>query len=382
MALTSLAALLFVTTSPDAGVERTLVMHHAFEALVQLQPTVASPRAFREAAQGQQISDALQTLSQVEHGVLAARPQDPGARAIARVLTMQIARARASISAGDPETARGVLRGVSSLCFSCHTLEPSSSDFKTNTETPIDLTPLERASFLAATRRFDDALALWLATLAQPAADEQQATDAINGLRQALVVSVVVKDDPNETLRLIDAHEKNGGQATFFSHQWWSAWRAETNAWQSERFDARQRSPRQLFVRGKALVDESHAAEHILADETKTVGLLRATAYLTQAITREPRAAWRPEALYALGVATATVREPTLWGLDTVYFDACIRENPGSVIARRCFVILRDRTLFGFTGSSGTHLPPDVEARLIELAKLAALPPVYTPPKR
>ena len=91
-------------------------------------------------------------------------------------------------------------------------------------------TPLERASFLAATRRFDDALSLWLTTLAQPASDEQQATDAINGLRQAIAVSVAVKDDPLATLQLIDAQSKDVGVETLYSPEWRSAWRAEAAA--------------------------------------------------------------------------------------------------------------------------------------------------------
>jgi hypothetical protein len=76
--------------------------------------------------------------------------------------------------------------------------------------------------------------------------------------------------------------------------------------------------------------------------------------------------------LFNLGVATATVRDPMLWGLDGVYLEACIRENPGTAIAARCFSVLLDRTVFGFTGSSGTVLPSDVDSRLQTLAKLAA----------
>ena len=48
-----------------------------------------------------------------------------------------------------------------------------------------------------------------------------------------------------------------------------------------------------------------------------------------------------------------------------------MRENPKTPLARQCFAQLSDRLYFGFTGSSGTHLPDDELARLATLRQLA-----------
>ena len=357
-------------TQADAGAGQAKAMQNALRAVLHLAPALSSKTAFTVAAGTPALKADLDALMQVEHGFRTGGSTDPGAGSIAAVLSTQIAQARAQLSNGDVENARAQLRGLTTLCFACHTLS-ATVDLEMPFRTPsVALTSFERASLLAATRHFDDAIALWLIALRRAPKTIEESTDQLNALRQALAVAVSVKDNPNTTLELLDARavgDLNGPYAS----GWTTAWRSATSAWALERFDVRAKTAQQLFTRAKALVEQSHAAEHILSDETHTIGLLRATAYLTHALTREPHARWRSEALLALGVATATVRESMVWGLDAVYFEACIRENPGTPIAQRCFSLLMERTLFGFTGSSGTHLPRDVDDRLRNLAKLA-----------
>lgn len=356
----------------DAGQSQAIAMQNALKAVLHLAPALSSDAAFKVAVGTPALKSDLDALMQVEHGFRAGGSTDPGARSIASVLSAQIARARAQLSNGDVENARAQLRGLTTLCFTCHTLS-ATVDFERPLRTPsVALTSFERASLLAATRHFDDAIDLWLIALRRAPKTFEESTDQMNALRQAIAVTVSVKDNPIKTLELLDARVGGDINAPYASG-WTTAWRTATAAWALERFDVRAKTPQQLFTRAKALVEQSHAAEHILSDETHTIGLLRATAYLTQALTREPHARWRSEALFALGVATATVREAMVWGLDGVYFEACIRENPGTPIAQRCFSLLMERTLFGFTGSAGTHLPRDVDDRLRDLAKLAGV---------
>lgn len=354
-------------------------MQSALKAVLHLAPSLSSASAFREAAGTPALKADLQALKQVEHGFRAGGSIDPGAQSIAAVLSAEIARASAALSNGEVDNARAQLQGLTSLCFTCHTLS-ITTDLEQPLRTPrIALTSFERANLLAATRHFDDALDLWLISLRHVPKTFQEATDQMNALRRAIAVAVSVKDDPAKTLELLDAQAVGEMNAPYAS-LWTAAWREATKAWALERFGVRVKTPHELFTRAKALVEQSHAAEHILSDETQTIGLLRATAYLTQALTREPHARWRSEALLNLGVATATVREAMLWGLDGVYLEACIRENPRTSMAQRCFSLLTERTVFGFTGSSGTHLPPDVDERLRALSILAG--PVRLRPVR
>lgn len=362
--------LALTVAAPDAGSDRTEAMTNALRAMLHLQPMMLSDAAFSKPANRAAIDADLEALAMVEHGFRSADANDPGARSIAAVLSGHVARARAALAQGDAPRARGQLAGLSTLCFSCHTLSETTESPSAGSIVAMGLTPFEQARFLAATRRFDEALELWLMALKRPPKTFEQATEQINALRQALVVSVSVKDSPAKTLELLEAIATGEVRASY-ALPWSQAWRAETRAWAQEHFDARARSPQELFVRARTLVERSGAGQHLLGDESKTIGLLRATAYFTQALARQPQARWRSEALLGLGVAASTVREPMLWGLGDVYLEACIRENPGTPVAQRCFSTLLARTLFGFTGSSGTHVPPDVDAHLADLAALA-----------
>jgi len=364
---------LILSATSDAGVNRPEIMQRALHGLIELQPVLATQNEFKRALNSEQVAEALAALGQVEHSFL---DESPGPRGIAHALTLQVRRARIAVGTGDSEIARGVLRGVSSLCFSCHSLSPAAQSAHLDSKVPaFAMSPFERASFLAATRKFDEALSLWLQTLASPD-DAIDRAERLNALRQAITVAVRVKNDPAQVTALMLAYERSGS-ATSHSGRWLTAWRAENRAWSAEGFDVGKASALQLFTRGHALVVSSHAAEHVLGDEGKTISLLRATSYLNLAIDRAPSAPWRGEALYGLGIATSALRDPLLWDLETVYFEACIRENARTSLSRRCFDALSDRVVFGFTGSSGTHVPPDVEERLRTLKLLAG--PVIAP---
>jgi hypothetical protein len=118
-------------------------------------------------------------------------------------------------------------------------------------------------------------------------------------------------------------------------------------------------------------VEASGAAQSPLTDEGRFISLLRASGYLHSAMEKEPGAPFRAEALYLLGVASAATLDPALFELDNLYLEACVRESPHSAIARRCVDRFYDRTWFGWTGSGGTAIPPEVERRLDELRALA-----------
>ncbi len=149
------------------------------------------------------------------------------------------------------------------------------------------------------------------------------------------------------------------------------AWLLDAKAWQAEGFSAAKQTPLAPFERARALIDTAGARDLLLAREADRVKLLRATAYLSLALEKQPSAPWRGEALYLLGVATTAVQDPDLWELDGLYLEACVRENPHTPLAMRCADRLVERTVFGFTGSGGTRLPGDVAAHLERVRALA-----------
>jgi hypothetical protein len=354
-----------------ASPELKATMKGNLSAVVALQPLLASPSAFRDPANAPTITSSLATLARMKHQFLRPATQEPAA-AIAELFAESVRRAQTDFASGQADPARMRLRGLTGLCLSCHSRQISAADFAAagRAAEGASLQPLERAGFLAATRQFDAALALWGDALSVPRQTDADAFEQLQALRAALSVAIRAKDDASTTVSLLRGQCERGDQPT---------WRrracerqlADARAWEAEHFSAATATPAQLYERACALIEASGAAEGLLARDEERVKLQRATAYLSLGLERDPKAKWRGEALYRLGVATGATLDPELWELDSLYLEACVRENPHSALGQRCIERLSERTLLDYTGSGGTRLPPEVAEHLEQLRQLA-----------
>jgi hypothetical protein len=59
--------------------------------------------------------------------------------------------------------------------------------------------------------------------------------------------------------------------------------------------------------------------------------------------------------------------------LPEIYYEACIRENPKSKLAKDCFGDLERVTIIQYSGTAGLFLPEDERARMKELKVLSGL---------
>jgi hypothetical protein len=75
------------------------------------------------------------------------------------------------------------------------------------------------------------------------------------------------------------------------------------------------------------------------------------------------------EALYLAGKSYEHLNDISPMELHENYYKACIYNKPGSDIAKKCYRTLEDAVTASYTGSSGVHVPVDVEVWLKELKK-------------
>lgn len=361
--------------SADAGEDAPTraVMRSALDALYGLEPVVAHPARLRDPLQADDITRRLDTLAALTHAFPAdAKAQEPATAALSGLFSQYALETRRHFVFGDRETVPSRIRTLMTLCFSCHSRERAPADYQDMEHRleAMKLPPLDAAQYLAATRQFDKALAAYQALIDRPTPDERALLTQARAIKDALTLLVRVKDDPTATAAFLDGLAKRADLAPFLKRSV-AAWRKDVASWQKERFVAERASAPALFARAKALVEAANRSKTWLADEASEVALLRASAYLNLALNKNPRLPQRGEALLLLGVSTGALRSPLLWDVDLLFFEACIRENPRTPLARQCFVQLSERVYFGFTGSSGTHLPEDELARLATLRALA-----------
>ncbi len=356
MSLTAAALLsAALAAAPDAGVPTKTVMHEAFDALTTLVWLTSTPP---KPAQREAIARELATLEAVPHVFDApSAAQEPGEAAVASLFSRYAAQTRQHVEAGELDTVGHRVRTMASLCFACHTRERVPFDFRDAEQRfqKLALSPLERGRVLAATRQFDEALAAWAPVLSA----EKAELDYARALEDSLTILVRVKGDAAATARLLEQALRRADLPPV-TRTALEVWQREVKAWQAEKFDVARASSDALLARAEKL-----------AKQGSDVALLRAAAYATQALSMRPKHPRRGEALWVLAVSAERVRSPLLWDLDLLYLEACVRENPKTPLARRCVARLAERLTLGFTGSSGTNIPPDEQVRLDQLRGVA-----------
>lgn len=366
---------LAVLAAPDAGAPTPTkaVMRGALEALLGLEPLVANPEQLRDPAKAAEVNRRLDVLANLTHAFPAdAKAQEPATAALSGLFAQYALETRRRLTFGDRDTVPSRVRTLTSLCFGCHTRERSAADFEDVEKRlgALELAPSDKAQFLAATRQFDKAVDAYGAIIAAPAKSERALLTQARAIRDLLTILVRVKDDPKAAEVFLEGLSTRGDVAPYLKHSI-SAWRRDVALWKKEHFDARKATAKELFGKAKALVQKANGPRTYLPDEANEVAYLRASAYLNLALNKAPTFPQRGEALFLLGLCAGALKSPLTWDVDLLFFEACVRENPKTALAKQCFTQLSDRLYFGYTGSSGTHLPDDELERLATLRALA-----------
>ncbi|MFN0061285.1 MAG: hypothetical protein ACKVPX_02030 [Myxococcaceae bacterium] len=358
--------------APESRPEATAQMRATLGAVSGLQPYLAKAEAFGDPKNAERIRAFLDTLSRTEHAFPKGVPQEPGLAIVLGQFGSYLRQAQTEFRRGEHPQARGRLQTVTSFCFACHTRLHLDKDF-VDAGKQVDalmLPPLARADFLASTRQFEKALTLYGEVLAAATKDEAGYLDFQHALRRALTIWVRVKGDAPQTVKLLGTLAKRDDLPEFIRSDVDERLVA-ARAWEKDRFKAAQATPQQLIEKARTLTTSTRATSALFLTGRDEVFLLRASNLLHEALNKNPSTPLRADALYLLGASAAALDDPTLWDLDRLYFETCIRETAHTPAARRCFEAYRQRTVQGFTGSGGTRIPQDELTKLAELRGLA-----------
>ena len=371
-----IAASVFISSSVVFSKPRPEVkgsMQQMFTSLLNLQPFLASPEKFRSPKNSEIIRKDLNRLAQFRHIFpQEAKNQEPGLYTISRMFHEYIQDARDRFKAGSYEYSRHRLRTATSFCFSCHSRVPSEQNYQ-DLEKRVEssqLTPFEKADVFAATRQFDKALKSYTDILSAVPSTSLGIVEYTRSLRRALSITVRVKQNPKETLDLIDSVAQRK-ELPEFVLRLAQQWRKDAQFWMEEKETKKKLSPEELVQKAQKLISRAVLLQTFPADENGDISYLRASNYLHEALEEAPQSQSRVEALYLLGVAYSALQDPTLWDLDRLYFESCIREAPHTDLSRKCFHRYADKVYMGYTGSAGTFIPQDEQKRLEELRKLS-----------
>jgi hypothetical protein len=302
---------------------------------------------------------------------------DPSIKIIAGQFDKEAGRAAQTLKLGHREYARGVLKSLTSYCMACHT---RSGGLSFGGALPSDafqkFTPLEKAAFFTATRQFDRSLEEYELILAKSKPDGS-IFDWEKALRSSLAIAVRVKKDPDRSLSLVERALSNPNSPYFLKEQA-TQWKASIEKWKAEPSQKAQ-TEAGYYAQALRLMSQAKELQKYPADRSADVLYLRASSAVHDLMSFAPNGAHATEALYLAGLSYEVLRDLKLADIHEVYYLACVNRSPHTEIAQRCYRQYEQSVYFGYTGSSGTHLPAEIQKQLRELETLAQPKQEITP---
>lgn len=298
---------------------------------------------------------------------------DPSLAFISDLFERQSKRAYAAFQSGSIEYARSLMRGTTSYCIACHTRSDSGPDFPTFKlpQQASSLSLSEKADLLAATRQFKAALEEYTKAIADKKFAASRPIEWQRSVRQAINVAVRVKRAPEQALE-ITTLAMSGPQAAvpgYFAQQL-DAWKKSLEEWKSQA-EHKAITQEGLLNEATRLLAEAQSKQKYPADHSADIVYLRATSRAHDLLASSPDDESKAKALLIVGMGYEVLNDPMTWPIHEMYFEACIRVRPHSSIAQQCFDRYEESVYFGYSGSGGFSLPPEVVKTMDELRSLA-----------
>jgi hypothetical protein len=214
------------------------------------------------------------------------------------------------------------------------------------------MSAVDQIEFMIASRRFDKALNLAIKSLKAAKGDNPPSWQLDKIARMAMQIAVQYKQEPENAQAVVQAIDKNP-DIPFFLKEKNKAWKASLAQWK----------PESLIVIG---IPE---ARDLVRNRKSEVDSMRALTGLLALLSKDLSSDDLGEALLLTGESYEALNEISPMALHENYYESCVRQVPHSRWAKQCYKKLENSIILGYSGSSGTHLPLDVEMELKKLKK-------------
>lgn len=342
--------------------------------LSELLPDVISDEQFNSPKNFQRIEKNTKKLAELTHDMPNEKLSgnaDASITLISGVFKDEITLAYDHLINGHRQYARAVLKSVPRYCIACHTRSANSLDLSSLQQKVPEVleTSLEKAEFFDATWQFDKALDEFQKILADPQNVKDHELEWQRAAYYAIATSVRVKRDPERAMTIVNLVLKSTEAPQFVKSQA-RQWKMSLEQWKNE-------EPKDLTT-ANVLLNEAERLtalasqlQEYQSDHSTDILYLRATSCLHDFLSSYPDSPDVAKALLLLGNCYEALQAPELWNIHELYYEACIRKSPYTEIAQTCYERYEQSVFFGYSGSAGLSLPPNVKKHLKQLKKLA-----------
>jgi hypothetical protein len=282
--------------------------------------------------------------------------RDPTVRFVTSQFSDDLQHVDENFTSGKKDYARYRLLKVTSYCVECHTRTQQGPEFNFGRVEPFlqKMSAADQVEFLIANRKFDWSLNLVEKAISSPRQNMPHSWDIERLVRQGLQVAVQFKQDPASADRIISAIQKNP-DSPFFLQQNLPRWKASIDHWKT--------TPGPL--------KDIASARALSKDRKSEVDDMRVIASLLGLLSKDLKPDELGEALLLTGESYENLNDMSGMALNENYYESCIRQVPHTKWSKICFQKLESSTVLGYSGSSGTHIPLEMQIHLEALKREA-----------
>ena len=340
-------------------------MGDVFRAVRVLLPLSLSADGFDHPDHDQRVRDALALLDRSstrleQHGA----SKDASFAHLSRALAIDARDIHLRFDTGHRNEARYLIQTMTETCVACHSRVPGrnapGSEAFVEDIAVVELPIAKRAKLAYATRQFDVALSLYETMLASREHPAQQ-IDMGGHLDDYLRLALQVRRDAPRAAAALTVFSRRDDLS--------SALRREVSDWLTALASLPKDEPADPIAAARALV--TSRGEQLGTDRRLLVEHVAAAGMLHRALARPLDRSTQAEAYYLLGLIQTRIGQ-TYWLSEAeAYLETAIRMAPAEPIAGDAYSLLEEYLVAGYTGSGGEHVPPDIQAKLDELRKIA-----------
>jgi len=364
------ALVLFLSTGvggEEPNPETEKLMIEIVQALRVVVPLSLNGARFSDPANRAAVDDALDSLAGNAKRLEAhGSGRELGFAYLSDSLARDSLDIRKRFAEGRVDEARFLLRHLTDTCVACHSRLPDDhkhalGKYLTEEQTISALPREERVRFEVATRQFGRALATYEALFLDRNTSIAE-LDLSGDLENYLELCLRVQRDPDRaisTLERLASRKDLSSRLQPHVETWIEALRSLEDAPDGDAIE----QARELV---KPVLEDSRVSE-----KSEIVRLIAASGLLHRYVVSTAGPPERGgEAYYLLGVIESRIGR-SFWASQTEFFlETAIRMGPKERYADDAFALLEEFLVSGYTGSSGTNVPPDIVERLEELDEL------------
>ena len=345
-------------------------MQSLYQSLTDLLTDVCSDQRYNDSKNSSRIEREIKSISAFSHELSKKTKDtiqaDPSLQLFSGFLASETSEAYRSFRGGQKDYARDILRAIPGDCLACHSRNTLGPDFKSLPLEPnAPLKPFGRATFYAATRQFDRAIESFQKVLRGEEKPKADPYDLEKSVHDAFTIAVRFKRDPVLTQSIAQSVLDNADAPQFLKENA-SLWKKSAAEWQSEK-PREAKTEEGLHAEALRLMAQAKAHQGYSMDHSQDSVYLRASSVLYDLIQMAPNGKYVGDALLLLGVCYEVLSPRRMENLHNIYYEACIDRAPHTDTSKTCYQRYEQSMYFGFTGSSGTHLPSEIKQKLLEL---------------